>query len=80
MTTPIRADDFTRIEDEMKKIVDEDRPFTRYELTPDEGIKKLEAEGNKYKLDNARRALDGGANGLSWYVTCPCVRVSDHIR
>ncbi len=69
LDTPISTNDFPRIEAEMKKIVAENRPFTRYELPPAEGMKKLDAEGNKYKLDNAKRAIDGGAATLSWYVT-----------
>ncbi len=69
LDTPISSNDFPRIEAEMKRIVEEDRPFTRYDLPPDEGMEKLDKEANKYKLDNARRALDGGAATLSWYVT-----------
>jgi len=68
---PIRSDDFERIEAEMRKIIAEDRPFTRYELDPETGLAKLEAEGNPYKIDNARRALEAGAPVLSWYVTGP---------
>jgi threonyl-tRNA synthetase len=66
---PISSEDFPRIEAEMKKIVEENRPFTRYELAPDEGLRRLEAEGNKYKIDNARRAIEAGSRCLSWYVT-----------
>ncbi len=66
---PISSQDFTRIEQEMAKIVAEDRPFKRYELPPDQGLSKLQAEANKYKVDNARRALEAGAGALSWYVT-----------
>ncbi len=66
---PISADDFPRIEEEMGRIIAEDRPFTRYEMAPDQGMTKLNEEGNKYKIDNAERALDGGADKLSWYVT-----------
>ncbi|MEX0775299.1 MAG: threonine--tRNA ligase [Phycisphaeraceae bacterium] len=66
---PISTDDFPRIEEEIKKIIAEDRPFSRYDLSPDEGFVKVESEDNKYKLDNARRAIDGGAKSLSWYVT-----------
>ena len=66
---PISSDDFERIEDEMAKIVAEDRPFTRYELDPDTGMQKLKEEGNKYKLDNAERAIEAGSGTLSWYVT-----------
>jgi threonyl-tRNA synthetase len=69
LETPISSDDFEKIEAEMANIVAEDKPFTRYELPSDEGLAKLEAEGNKYKVDNARRALDGGAEVLSWYLT-----------
>src|SRR5687768_15968929 len=54
---PLSSDDFGKIEAEMTKIVAEDRPFTRYDLPPTEGLKRLEAEGNKYKLDNAQRAI-----------------------
>jgi threonyl-tRNA synthetase len=69
LDTPISSDDFARIEKEMANIVQENRPFTRYELPPAEGFKRLEAEGNKYKIDNAQRAIDGGADSLSWYAT-----------
>jgi threonyl-tRNA synthetase len=66
---PISADDFERIEQQMRRIVEEDRPFTRYERSPQAGLEKLESEGNKYKIDNAKRALAEGSAALSWYVT-----------
>jgi threonyl-tRNA synthetase len=66
---PISSQDFARIEQEMAKIVAEDRPFARYELPPGQGLGKLRAEANKYKVDNAQRALEAGAGALSWYVT-----------
>src|SRR5258706_475629 len=69
LDAPISSNDFPRIEAEMEKIVKEDRPFTRYELSLDEGMKRLENEGNKYKIDNAQRAATGGAKCLSWYAT-----------
>src|SRR5258706_2201750 len=69
LDAPISSNDFPRIEAEMEKIVKEDRPFTRYELSLDEGMKRLENEGNKYKIDNAQRAAAGGAICLSWYAT-----------
>ena len=69
LDSPISAGDFERIEKEMAAIVAEDRPFTRYELPVNEGFARLEAEGNKYKIDNARKAVDGGAKALSWYAT-----------
>jgi threonyl-tRNA synthetase len=69
LDAPISSNDFPRIEAEMEKIVKEDRSFTRYELPLDEGMKRLEHEGNKYKIDNAQRAAAGGAKCLSWYAT-----------
>jgi len=69
LDAPISSNDFPKIEAEMEKIVKEDRPFTRYELGIDEGMNRLQKEGNKYKIDNAQRAAQGGASCLSWYVT-----------
>ena len=73
---PLREGDFEAIEKEMGAIVSEDRPFTRYELSAEDGLAKLKAEGSKYKLDNAQRALaqakasgDAGDARLSFYAT-----------
>ncbi|MBN2376407.1 MAG: threonine--tRNA ligase [Sedimentisphaerales bacterium] len=63
---PISTDDFEAIEAEMAKIVAEDSPFVRYEMGRDEALGKLEAEGNRYKIDNAQRAQ---GDVLSFYVT-----------
>ncbi len=62
----LTPDDFPAIEREMQRIVADDRPFTRYELQRAEAMKKLQAEGNPYKIDNAERA-EGDV--LSFYVT-----------
>ncbi|MEM1213160.1 MAG: threonine--tRNA ligase [Planctomycetota bacterium] len=69
LDTPISTDDFEKIEAAMAEITAEDRPFSRYELEPQRGEKKLKEEGNKYKVDNAEKALANGADALSWYVT-----------
>ncbi|KAA0213469.1 MAG: threonine--tRNA ligase [Leptolyngbya sp. PLA3] len=66
---PLKEGDFEAIETEMEKIVKEDRPFVRYEIPIKYGMEKLKREGSKYKIDNAKRAIDGGAKSLSWYVT-----------
>jgi len=66
----LTADDFSKIEAEMKRIVAEDRPFTRYELPSDQALDKLQHEHNVYKVDNAQRALEADQNAaLSFYVT-----------
>ncbi len=70
LAEPIRENDFPRIEEEMAKIIAENRPFTRYELASAQALKKLESENNPYKLDNARRALNYDASvPLSFYAT-----------
>lgn len=73
---PLKEGDFAAVEAEMKKIIAEDRAFTRYELAPNEGMAKLQREGNKYKLDNAERAMKAADSGprtqdpaLSFYAT-----------
>ena len=67
--SPLSSDEFEAIEKEMNSIIEEDRPFTRYELPKAEGLQKLEDEGSKYKIDNAERAIEGGADTLTWYAT-----------
>lgn len=64
----LTPEDFPKIEAEMAKIIQEDRPFTRYEMTRDKGMAKLNAEGNPYKVENAERAK---GDRLSFYVTGP---------
>ena len=49
----------------MAEIVAADKPITRYEVPENEALTRLEREGNKYKVDNALRALNGGENGGS---------------
>lgn len=62
----ITTDDFSRIESEMTRIIKEDRPFRRYELSRDEAMAKLQNEGSRYKIENAERAE---GESLSFYVT-----------
>jgi len=62
----ISVDEFPMIEAEMAKIIADNRPLTRYEMPRAEALKKLEHEGNPYKLDNAKNA---DSDTLSFYVT-----------
>jgi threonyl-tRNA synthetase len=65
----LSSSDFEAIEKEMAAIVKENRPFTRFEMNAEEGLSRLRDEGNKYKVDNAERALAAGSDELSWYAT-----------
>lgn len=62
----ITPDDFPRIEEEMARIIRENRSFCRYELPRGDALAKLRNEGNRYKVDNADRAE---GDSLSFYVT-----------
>ncbi|HUU82069.1 MAG TPA: threonine--tRNA ligase [Phycisphaerae bacterium] len=62
----IRPEDFEKIEVEIGRIIKEDRPFVRHDVPREVAMEQLTAEGNRYKIDNARRA-DGDV--LSFYVT-----------
>ncbi|MGH7133054.1 MAG: threonine--tRNA ligase [Phycisphaerales bacterium] len=67
---PLRESDFAAIEAEVKKIVAEDRKFTRYEEGKEECFSRLKREGNKYKVDNAERAMQVDPHArLSFYAT-----------
>ncbi|HZW06863.1 MAG TPA: threonine--tRNA ligase, partial [Phycisphaerales bacterium] len=67
---PLRESDFAAIEAEAKKIAAEDRPFTRYEETREQSLARLRRDGNKYKVDNAERAIAADPNAaLSFYAT-----------
>ncbi len=65
LDTPITPEDFPRIEAEMTRIIKEDRPFRRVEMSRDQGLAKIRTENNRYKVDNAERA----EGDLSFYVT-----------
>ena len=63
---PITPDDFPAIEARMAEITKEARPFTRYEMNREEGLAKVRAEANRYKVGNAEKAK---GDRLSFYVT-----------
>ena len=71
----LSSKDFAEIEKRMALIVAANKPMTRYEMPETEALAKLQGEGNKYKVDNAMRALEGAvASGrqkppLSFYST-----------
>ena len=64
---PISEADFEKIEAVMKRIVKEKRPFVRCDFSTEEGLTRT--QGDKYKTDNAERAIERGAETLSFYKT-----------
>ncbi len=65
----LSSDDFVKVEELMAAIIKENRSFCRYEMPVSEGMRKLQAEGSKYKLDNAEKAIEAGSDRLSFYAT-----------
>jgi len=53
----LSSDQFDAINKRMAEIIKENREFSRYEVASGEGLQKLKTEGNKYKVDNAERAM-----------------------
>ncbi len=53
LDTPIRPDDFPRIEARMQEIVAADKPIVRAEMPRRQALEKV--KGNKYKVDNIER-------------------------
>lgn len=55
---PISPDDLPKIEEEMKKIVKEDIPFERREVSREDALRLFEKEGNKFKAELLRELPD----------------------
>jgi threonyl-tRNA synthetase len=53
----LSSDLFDKINARIAEIIKEDRAFTRYEQPGAAGLARLKSEGNKYKVDNAERAM-----------------------
>ncbi len=54
----ISTEHFAAINKRIAEIIKEDRAFTRYEQPGTDGLSRLKSEGNKYKVDNAERAMN----------------------
>ena len=62
LDTPIRPEDFEKIEAKMAEIIKEDTPFERTEMSRQDAMLKM--AGDKYKLDNIERAT---SEAISFY-------------
>ncbi|MCR4595103.1 MAG: threonine--tRNA ligase [Clostridiales bacterium] len=60
------AEDLEKIEAEMKKIIKEDLPLERYELSPEEAISLMEEKGESYKVELIKEHAGKGEN-ISFY-------------
>lgn len=57
--TPIKKEDLSKIEREMKSIIKSDLPVERFTLDKKDAIKLLKKFGEKYKLQTVERIADG---------------------
>ncbi|MBL8753768.1 MAG: threonine--tRNA ligase [Planctomycetes bacterium] len=64
---PVAEADFAAIEAKMQEIVAANRPFTRTEYSAQDGLART--ANDKYKRDNAERALAKGDGALSFYTS-----------
>lgn len=55
----IRAQDLPRIEEEMRKIVEENLPISRHEVSREEALRIYEKEGDELKLELIRELPEG---------------------
>ncbi len=63
--TAIKPDGLPEIEAEMKRIIKEDIPFERFELTRDEALEKMREAGQTYKVELLEKLPEGEA--ISFY-------------
>ncbi len=55
---PFREDDLPKIEEEMRKIIKEDYPFIRKEISREEAIRLFESKGETYKVELLKEISD----------------------
>lgn len=63
---PFTADELTKIEAEMKKIVKDGIPLESYTMSPEDAIKTLEEQGEIYKVELCKEHSDNG-EPISFY-------------
>jgi threonyl-tRNA synthetase len=63
---PFTAEDIEKIEAEMKKIIKEELPLERFELSPDEAVALMNEKGESYKIELIKEHADKGEN-ISFY-------------
>ncbi len=63
---PFTQEDLAKIEEEMKKIIKENLPLERFEMTPEEAVKYYEDKGEIYKVELVKEHAENGEN-ISFY-------------
>lgn len=72
LSSPLTADDFPAIEDEMRKIIAENQPFTREDLSVADGLARIDGMGEPYKREYAEDLVHKqGVTNISFYTNGP---------
>lgn len=66
LKTPLTPEDLTKLEGEIKKIIKEDLPLERFELSPEDAIALMQEQGQEYKVELIKEHADKGEN-ISFY-------------
>lgn len=66
MEDTLSISNIEKIESEMRKIIKEDLPIERFELSPEDAIKLMSDEGQKYKVELIKEHAAAGEN-ISFY-------------
>ncbi|HVJ80279.1 MAG TPA: threonine--tRNA ligase [Planctomycetia bacterium] len=69
--TALTADDFSDLEDRMRKILKEDQKFEMRMLPAPDAIAHLESRGEKYKVEHCQRLQEKGNAEVSFYRNGP---------
>jgi threonyl-tRNA synthetase len=64
---PFTPEDLAKIEEESNKLIKQDLPFKRSEVSKDEAIKLFEGKGEKFKVEIVEDIFAKGAKTLSLY-------------
>ncbi len=72
LSSPLTADDFGAIEDEMRKIIAENQTFVREDLSVADGLARIDGMGEPYKREYAEDLVHKqGVSSISFYSNGP---------
>ena len=72
LSSPLTADDFGAIEDEMRKIIAENQTFVREDLSVADGLARIDGMGEPYKREYAEDLVHKqGVSSISFYTNGP---------
>src|SRR5262245_16406866 len=78
LSEPLSDADFSEIEKKMRHFIKQGHAFVREDLTPEEGLKRIEGMGEPYKREYAQELIQKkGLKTLSFYKSGPFTDMCD---